>query len=76
MGKIESQGLQRNHLNFSSWKDTGTIINCTMCKHLEDNREVSKGQHELVENKTLQNSLMSTYNRVGGLVDRRQSIDY
>lgn len=47
-----------------------------MCKHLEDNREVSKGQHELVENKTLQNSLMSTYNRVGGLVDRRQSIDY
>lgn len=55
-------------------KSSGTIINWTICKHLEDNREVSKSQHDFVENKPLQNSFTSTYDRLGGLVDNRCQI--
>lgn len=55
-------------------KSSGTIINWTICKHLEDNREVSKSQHDFVENKPLQNSFTSPYDRLGGRADNRCQI--
>lgn len=42
---------------------------------MEDKSEVSKSQHGFVENKPLQSSLTSAYDGVGGLVDRRESVD-
>jgi len=59
-------------MRFSSWKNTRTN-NQTICKHLKENKEISKCEHGFVKTKLYWNNLISFCERA--TVDRKETAD-